>query len=95
LHIHYIIIIQGCKHIFFAIFDKQLSVKLPGADKKTVIEKSWFNRGNMIIVQGVRQGDNFVAKKYASSAMQHQLYKIVSIDDKGNIQLQDERKSVE
>ena len=80
---------------YFAIFDKQLSVKLPGADKKTVIEKSWFNRGNMIIVQGVRQGDNFVAKKYASSAMQHQLYKIVSIDDKGNVQLQDERKSVE
>ena len=74
---------------YFALFDKQISEK--GEDgKKHVIEKSFFNRGSMIIVQGIRLGDTFVAKKYASS-VGHQLYKIVSIDQEGNLILQSER----
>ena len=54
------------------------------------MEKSWFNRGNMIAVQGIRQGDNFIAKKYASSGG-HQLYKIDKILNNGDIELKDER----
>ena len=59
---------------YFALFDKQISAK--GEDgKKHIVEKSWFNRGSMIIVQGMRSDDMFIAKKYASSGG-HQLYKI-------------------
>ena len=59
---------------YFALFDKQISAR--GDDgKKHIVEKSWFNRGSMIIVQGIRCDDMFVAKKYASSGG-HQLYKI-------------------
>jgi DNA polymerase-3 subunit alpha len=59
---------------FFAMFDKQISAR--GADgKKHIVEKSWFNRGNMIVVQGVRIDDMFKAKKYASSGG-HLLYHI-------------------
>ena len=59
---------------YFALFDKQISAR--GADgNKHIVEKSWFNRGSMIIVQGIRIDDMFVAKKYASSGG-HQLYKI-------------------
>ena len=58
----------------FALFDKQISAK--GDDgKKHIVEKSWFNRGSMIIVQGMRSDDMFIAKKYASTGG-HQLYKI-------------------
>ena len=74
---------------YFSMFDKQISVKNPDGSK-TVKERSWFNRGSMIMVQGMRSGDNFVAKKYASSGG-HQLYKIQSIDDNGEIILQTER----
>lgn len=50
----------------FSNYDKQISVK--GADgKKTVIEKSWFSRGNKIIVTGIRRGEEFLAKKYAKT----------------------------
>ena len=44
-------------------YDKQISVV--GDDgKKHVVEKSWFSRGNKIIVNGMRRGENiFVAKK--------------------------------
>lgn len=54
----------------FAMYDKQISRK--GEDGvKHIVERSWFNRGNMLIVQGIRQGDMFIAKKYASSGGHH------------------------
>jgi DNA polymerase-3 subunit alpha len=71
------------------MFDKQISARQPDGTKK-VIEKSWFNRGNMIVVTGIRNGDNFVAKKYASTGG-HQLYKIESILANGDLILQDQR----
>lgn len=74
---------------YFALFDKQISEKQPDGTKK-VIEKSWFNRGNMIIVQGIRQGDNFIAKKY-SSTPGHTLYHILEITKDGEIITQSER----
>ena len=73
---------------YFALFDKQISERYSDGTKK-IAEKSWFNRGNMILVQGMRSGDNFIAKKYASSGG-HQLYKINEIID-GDLALQTER----
>jgi DNA polymerase-3 subunit alpha len=71
------------------LFDKQISEK--GEDGvKHVVEKSWFNRGNMIVVQGFRSGDNFIPKKYASSGG-HQLYKIDVILPDGELVLKDAR----
>ena len=74
---------------YFSMFDKQISEK--GADgKKHVLEKSWFNRGGKIVVQGIRSGDQFITKKYASSGG-HQLYKITEVFPNGEIALQTER----
>ena len=74
---------------YFAMFDKQISER--GADGvKHVVEKSWFNRGNMIVVTGIRSGDDFVSKKYASTGG-HQLYRINEILDNGDLVLQDSR----
>ena len=74
---------------YFSLFDKQISVK--GADGvKHIVEKSWFNRGNMIVVQGIRSGDNFIVKKYASSGG-HQLYRIEEIVDGTDLRLKSER----
>ena len=74
---------------YYALFDKQLSVKNPDGSK-TVVEKSWFNKGSMIVVNGMRSGDNFVAKKYAS-AVGHTLYKITEIIDGTDVRLTHER----
>lgn len=74
---------------YFSLFDKQISQK--GEDGvKHVVEKSWFNRGSMLIVMGIRSGDDFISKKYASSGG-HQLYKIDSIDKKGILTIREER----
>lgn len=75
---------------YFSLFDKQISEKGPDGVKH-VVEKSWFNRGNMIIIQGFRSGDNFIPKKYASSGGGHQLYKINEIASNGELILQDAR----
>lgn len=73
---------------YFSLFDKQISER--GEDGiKHVVEKSWFNRGSMIIVQGFRSGDNFIPRKYGNNG--HQLYKIVNIDEKNNLTIQDHR----
>ena len=74
---------------YFSLFDKQISIR--GEDGvKHVVEKSWFNRGNMIVVQGMRSGDDFIAKKYASTGG-HQLYRIEGIEPDGDLILQDHR----
>ena len=74
---------------YFAMFDKQISEK-DEEGVKHVVERSWFNRGEMIMVQGMRSGDNFVSKKY-NSVGGHQLYKIENINEYGDIQLKDKR----
>jgi DNA polymerase-3 subunit alpha len=73
----------------FALFDKQISSKNSEGVKK-ILEKSWFNRGCMIMVQGFRSGDQFIAKSYANS-IGHTLYKIISIDSQGDLTLTSER----
>ena len=74
---------------YFSMFDKQISEKNPDGTK-TVKEKSWFNRGSMILVQGMRSGDQFMAKKYNSSGG-HTLYRIDAIDEEGALVLRHER----
>ena len=78
---------------FFAMFDRQISQR--GADGvKHVVEKSWFNRGSMLVVTGMRRGDEFVCKKY-SATRGHQLYKIDEVFANGNLALRSERASGE
>lgn len=74
---------------YFSLFDKQISQKDVNGVKH-VVERSWFNKGSMIIVQGIKLNDVFVAKKYNSS-QGHQLYKIDSIDKDGDIVIRSER----
>ncbi len=75
---------------YFTLFDKQISEKNPDSTKKIVKEKSWFNRGSMIVVTGFRSGDDFIVKKY-NNTPGHQLYKIDDIDNNGDIILRNER----
>lgn len=73
----------------FAFYDKQLSEKQEDGTKK-ITEKSWFNKGNKLMITGYRREDQFVPKKYANTPGHH-LYKIESIDEEGNIELREER----
>ena len=77
----------------YAGFDKQLSQK--GADgKKHVIEKSWFSRGSLLMVQGIRRGQDFIPKKRKDS-FYPVISKIVGIHDDGTLEFQTERVAIE
>lgn len=50
----------------YAKWDRQISRKNPDGTK-TVIEKSFFARGNKLIITGIRREDDFVPKKYKNT----------------------------
>lgn len=74
----------------FASYDAQISKKV--GDKKQIVERSWLNRGIGLIVHGMRQDDQFIAKTYKNSKMQHTAYKVTAILPTGKLEVQKERK---
>ena len=73
----------------FTHYDKQISEK--GADgKKHVVEKSWFSRGNKIIVTGIKREESFIGKKYKNTPY-HLVELITRVSENGSIETQKER----
>lgn len=77
----------------FSYYNKQISQKI-SSDKKEVLEKSWYTRGNLLLISGFRRGNQFVARTYKNSIYQHTVCKINSIDDEGNLSLTTERVKI-
>lgn len=63
----------------FAKYDKQIYEIQPDGKKK-VREKSWFTRGNLLYLQGIRRGDAFIPKAYKSSPYKCPIMKITAVD---------------
>lgn len=66
---------------YYANYAKQIS-ELQEDGSKKVIEKSWFTRGNKLMIYGFRREGQFVAKTYKNTNA-HQLYKITNISNNG------------
>lgn len=82
----------------FSHYDKQISkniIKKNGEKGQQVIEKSWFARGNLIMVCGFRRDNQFVVRKYADSIFQHTTMLITNIDENGNCDIQAERRMID
>ena len=60
----------------FSFYNKQLSEVDVNTGKKTVLEKSWFSRGSMLLVRGFRDGDLFRARSHGDM---HSLNKIEGV----------------
>ena len=77
----------------YAGFDKQLSEK--GADgRKHIVERGWFTRGTLLMVQGIRRGQDFIPKKRKDS-FYPVISKIIDIHEDGTLEFQTERVSIE
>ena len=78
----------------YAIWDRQIARKNPDGTK-TVVEKSFFQKGNKLIITGIRRDDNFIPKKYKNT--EWPLFeKIVEMSDDGFIiENQTERTEVD
>ena len=76
----------------FSKYDKQISVKDEVTGKKTIIERSWFKRGNKLMVVGIRRGDNFVPKMYKNNPyFTYPIELITNIDEDGEVEVAGDR----
>ena len=74
---------------YYARYNAQLSEM--GIDgKKHVMEKGWFKRGTLVVVNGYRRQNQFVTKSYKRSNS-HQLYRITKIHKNGTIDMTNRR----
>ena len=75
----------------FSFYDKQISEKVEGEESTKVIEKSWFARGEKLLITGFRRGEQFIPKKYGDSIYTHSVQLITTITSEGNLILKSER----
>ena len=68
----------------FSKYDKQLSEKQPDGTKK-IVEKSWFARGNKLMLTGIRRDNTFVPKVYKNSPFQYPIQLIEEVKDNGKL----------
>ena len=73
----------------YAMYKRQLSEVQEDGTKK-ITEKGWFTRGTMLVINGFRRDDMFVAKKYGKTEG-HTIYKITNINENGDIVIENER----
>lgn len=78
----------------FAHYDQQISQQNDNGTK-TVLERSWFKRGNKMLICGYRSGDQFRAYKYSDSVYKHTCMLITEVRKNGTIQALVERVKIE
>lgn len=69
----------------FAKYDKQISIKLPNGKKK-IVEKSWFTRGNKILITGLRRQDNFIPKTYKNHPFGQYPFNLITSIENGKVE---------
>lgn len=74
---------------YFAQYNRRISETQPDGTKK-VQEQGWFQKGCLVVVNGIRRGDLFITKSYKNT-MSHQLYKITKVNDDGSIEMTNAR----
>lgn len=77
----------------YAFYNRQISAHINGEEKKTIIERSWFKRGTLLLVCGYRQDDNFRAYRYKDTVYLHTVALIDKINDDGTLELRFEREN--
>ena len=62
---------------------------------KVVKDRSWFERGTLLLISGIRQGDTFKCKKYSNSVYgNHTIMKINKVNKDGTLRIQSERYQI-
>ena len=59
--------------------------------RKKITEKSWFTRGNKVMMTGIRRGDNFFPKVYKNNRYQYPIELITHVSETGVLGLKGDR----
>lgn len=77
----------------YAFYNRRIS-QLNETGVKKLIEDSWFKRGTLLIVAGIRQDDMFRAMNYSDTIYKHSCERILEVRNDGTLLLQAERANV-
>lgn len=78
----------------FSNYDRTISRQL-GNGKKETVEKSWFTRGNLLMVRGFRRDDQFVLRTYGSrDDKQSTISMITNVYEDGTLGIKSKREKV-
>ena len=75
----------------FSFYDRQISVPNENGVGKKIVERSWFTRGNILLIHGIRRGDTFRPKVYKNTSYAHSTNLVERVYDDGYMMLQEER----
>lgn len=79
----------------FAFYDRSISIPDEESGKNKVVDKSWFQRGSILMVRGIRRGSQFTVKNYKNSLWSHSVSLVERIYDDGIALTKDERYYVD
>ena len=74
---------------YFARYNRRIS-EVEADGTKKVKEAGWFQKGTLVVLNGIRRGDSFFCKKY-SKTKYHQLYKITNVYKDGLVDMTNKR----
>jgi DNA polymerase-3 subunit alpha len=77
----------------FAYYNKQVSKPKPDGGKQ-IVEKTWFARGNKLVLCGYRRGAQFKPHRYKDTNVKHTTMLITAIGKDGSIKVETERKKI-
>lgn len=75
----------------FSRYDRQISMKMLDGKKK-ILERSWFTRGNKLMISGIRRGDNFIPKVYKNHRFEAPVELISNVNEDGTLELKSYRE---
>lgn len=74
---------------YFALYNRRISELMSDGTKK-VMEQGWFQKGTLVIINGIKRGETFIAKRYKKT-LSHQLYKITKVNADGSMEFTNTR----
>lgn len=75
----------------FVKYDRQISERDEETGKKMIVERSWFTRGNKLILCGIRRNSSFVPKTYRNTEY-NAISLIKKINDDGTMEIIEDRQ---
>ena len=79
----------------FSFYDRTISIPDEETNKNKVVDASWFKKGTILFVHGIRSGDIFRTKTYNNSLYSHSLYRVEKIYEDGIALCQEERYKID
>lgn len=77
----------------YSKYDRQLS-RSNRDGTKTIVERSWFRRGTLMMFTGYRRGNQFIPRVYRNSIFQSPISRIVNLGEKGTLNLISDRVTI-